>query len=561
MKLKPVVGATPEDPDLDDLTDCVRFEAPPIVRAVLDETFDLASRMLGRRAARWECLEAALIEAAPECAAAGMMEAVPACAAAGLGDGRAALPGPGSAVIPDGTAEAGGATSDGTTPPLDPGHPAVARALATLDLVTRELEGLDELIDGAPVSLAEEVVMRLQALRSVHRPLRSLLSRLLRDLRGSGALDAPGDGPLDQFMERRLSLSSRTARYLAAEARLFEDRPDLEVAWCHGRIGMAAALDIARVAPVRRAEQWIARAESITVRQFHREVVFRERLGLFAPEVARRHALPFPVDRLEVDLWEALEQRGACREKLVADLAARGFEAAEFLGGAAIKLPHEVNDPAEDPRLMRRLEAMLDHLILLSSDDARSGLASLSAGANDPGPGLSDRLLARQTFAHGGIRREWRTRISLAVPRLVAAHWHAAIGDVQREFGSIPTWLAATVLFARAARTWQAVDPDALPTEWRVLDRDEYGCQAPGCSSRAQLEVHHVIPRARLGPDDAWNTVTLCHAHHHHGVHAGHVRVSGRAPGALRWSLGRRRDGGALQMFRGERRVTTGTAP
>lgn len=577
--LKAVVGASPDDAELDDLTDCVRFEAPPIVRAVLDETFELASRMLGRRAARWECLEAALIEAAPECAGAGLVEAapergeadlvdvVPACNEAKLADRRAALPGSGSPVMADGSADAGGATLEGATPPPDLGHPAVARALATLDLVTRELDGLDELIDGTPVSSADELVVRLQALRSVRRPLRSLLSRLLRDLRGSGALDALGNGRLGPFMERHLMLSPRTARYLAAEARLFEDRPDLETAWCHGRIGIAAALDIARVAPFRRSGQWIARAESITARQFHREVVFRERLGLFAPEVARRHGLPFPVARLEVDLWEALERRAACREEIVADLAARGFGAADLPGGAPVEVPggatteglSRTTDPAEDPRLMRRLEAMLDHLILSSSDDARSGLASLTAGAGNIGPGLSDRLMERQTFAHGGIRREWRTRIRLTVPRLVGAHWYAAIESLRLEFGPIPIWLAATILFARAARTWQAVDPDALPTEWRVLDRDEYGCQAPGCSARAQLEVHHVIPRARLGSNDAWNTVTLCHAHHHHGVHAGHIRVSGRAPGALRWSLGRRQNGGALQMFRGERRVVGGT--
>jgi hypothetical protein len=92
----------------------------------------------------------------------------------------------------------------------------------------------------------------------------------------------------------------------------------------------------------------------------------------------------------------------------------------------------------------------------------------------------------------------------------------------------------------------------------RVLiygQRPHTTCQAPGCPARKTLEVQHTIPWAQQGPDAPWNVVTLCHAHHYHGVHKGRVRVSRRAPGALRWGLGRRANGAPIATSCGERRV------
>jgi hypothetical protein len=72
--------------------------------------------------------------------------------------------------------------------------------------------------------------------------------------------------------------------------------------------------------------------------------------------------------------------------------------------------------------------------------------------------------------------------------------------------------------------------------------------QVPGCS-RAAAHAHHVVFRSAGGSDDDSNLVSLCAAHHLHGVHAGHVHVSGRAPDALTWELGRGYDGAPLQVF------------
>ena len=61
---------------------------------------------------------------------------------------------------------------------------------------------------------------------------------------------------------------------------------------------------------------------------------------------------------------------------------------------------------------------------------------------------------------------------------------------------------------------------------------------APGCTSRAHLELHHVIYRSRGGGDEGWNIVTLCRFHHQRGEHGDLARLVGRAPLDLIWRLG-----------------------
>lgn len=46
----------------------------------------------------------------------------------------------------------------------------------------------------------------------------------------------------------------------------------------------------------------------------------------------------------------------------------------------------------------------------------------------------------------------------------------------------------------------------------QVLTRDEWRCRR--CSSRAHLQVHHIIKRSELRLDLSWNLVTLCAACH-----------------------------------------------
>jgi hypothetical protein len=56
--------------------------------------------------------------------------------------------------------------------------------------------------------------------------------------------------------------------------------------------------------------------------------------------------------------------------------------------------------------------------------------------------------------------------------------------------------------------------------------------------------------RSRGGGDETANLVTLCAFHHLRGVHAGRLRVRGRAPHGLRFDLGLRPGAPPLASYR-----------
>jgi hypothetical protein len=94
-------------------------------------------------------------------------------------------------------------------------------------------------------------------------------------------------------------------------------------------------------------------------------------------------------------------------------------------------------------------------------------------------------------------------------------------------------------------RSWleavQRGDPTAV--------RDRFVCQVPGCTLRAGAG-HHLRFRSDLGPDEPWNLLFVCWGHHLLGIHGGPwIRVTGRAPDALRAELGLLADGKALETW------------
>lgn len=77
-----------------------------------------------------------------------------------------------------------------------------------------------------------------------------------------------------------------------------------------------------------------------------------------------------------------------------------------------------------------------------------------------------------------------------------------------------------------------------IPTALRrkVFTRDHHACVAPGCRSRRNLDVHHVVPRAAGGQHTVSNLVVLC-SFHHQRLHEGLLAVTGQPPHDLevRW--------------------------
>jgi hypothetical protein len=95
------------------------------------------------------------------------------------------------------------------------------------------------------------------------------------------------------------------------------------------------------------------------------------------------------------------------------------------------------------------------------------------------------------------------------------------------------------IIAAHFVRTYEALAKQRLTNSQRVRDRDGGWCTVPGCSAHAD-DAHHIEFRSRGGHRTAlWNQASLC-AFHHTCIHEFGLRLRGRAPGALVWTLGGR---------------------
>ena len=117
----------------------------------------------------------------------------------------------------------------------------------------------------------------------------------------------------------------------------------------------------------------------------------------------------------------------------------------------------------------------------------------------------------------------------------------------------VPAWVGLLALIEDYVRTWD--DPGLSPRRAAdaVYARDGYRCTAPGCTSRRNLEEHHVKYRSRGGTDELSNRTCLCRLHHQLGEHGGLASCRGRAPLGIVWRLGRDALGG---WYRNERRLS-----
>ncbi len=120
----------------------------------------------------------------------------------------------------------------------------------------------------------------------------------------------------------------------------------------------------------------------------------------------------------------------------------------------------------------------------------------------------------------------------------------AAIGAIRKLRGAKwPLWACLNDLFDHFVDTYDNHGYRSLSKQSPVLKRDNWHCQAPGCTARSSLHVHHITPRGVGGPNTFDNLIVLCDFHHL-AIHRGWIGCWGRAPNRIRWELGTNRGGG-----------------
>jgi len=135
------------------------------------------------------------------------------------------------------------------------------------------------------------------------------------------------------------------------------------------------------------------------------------------------------------------------------------------------------------------------------------------------------------------IARPQRFRLPHSVTELL---W-TAIEAVREQHGAALTpGECLEVIAEHVIALWTAHGAKRkLRKNQQVIERDSGRCQVPGCSKRA-VQAHHFEFRSKGGSDELHNQGGQCDGHHLGGVHAGTIKVWGRAPDGLTWQLGLR---------------------
>ncbi len=198
---------------------------------------------------------------------------------------------------------------------------------------------------------------------------------------------------------------------------------------------------------------------------------------------------------------------------------------------------------------VRRLEADVERALLLRAghDRAFARCQFHPERAQDPIP-EEEQPCAPEVDLEATQQLVWR------VPREVASLFSGVLGtlraELRRERGRFPTdGEVFDGLLDGALLAWTLRDPRARRAD-PVIERDGYRCAVPGCTSRRNLHDHHIVFRSACGSDEPENRITLCAFHHQRALHAGLLRIRGRAPDALLFELGLRQGAAPLVRYR-----------
>jgi hypothetical protein len=339
---------------------------------------------------------------------------------------------------------------------------------------------------------AAELCEQMGQLIELQDRIQRKLGKLLALMGHEGGWSKLDFASMGHYVEQRLGISRKTAADRVRLFRVMQRAPLLRDAYESGRIGAEAALLVAR-----------ALGRGPMAEQLEKEWVER----------AEQSTLKRLRDEVRV-----VKSNGKARKPLTND---------EWFASQRLA-------PGDTREKIRQL-----------------GLESLDAPMVSLGLTLREDLAVEFLAAVDGWKK--------ALQRDELPHDWAA-SQVARSFSNrgqpVPQWAGLLAMLEDFAETWD--NPEGMPKRKadRIYVRDGWRCTAPGCTSRRNLESHHVVYRSRGGNKTAeWNQATVCRFHHQLGEHGVFAQCRGDAPLGIVWRLGRQELG---TWFRNELSVSAG---
>jgi hypothetical protein len=396
---------------------------------------------------------------------------------------------------------------------------------AVLGPASRALERLRSLTGVAGQGGPEDLDRQLRRMIALEDELEAQLGQVLAEMADRGAWTRLRFAGVGHYAEERLGLSRTAGEDRARAARTLRRFGHLRRAYESGRIGLEAVLIVARILGEGAAgpaceRAWVGRAAEASVKRLRDEA---RALGL------RRCLGPASREPLSDAEWHASLRRvrGTARARLeILGRATLGTDPSAARDAAALPPPDPMTCRPSDPDvfLRLRLPASLAADLAASIESQRRALEALAESVPWdepwPEPEASPSLLAARTF-------------SIRCRRL-------------------PSWVGLLAMLEDFAATWDAADGAPVRPQDTVFIRDGWRCTAPGCTSRRNLEDHHLVYRSRNGSGSLSNRTTLCRFHHQRGEHGGLASCAGQAPLGVAWRLGRDGIGGRFENERRE---------
>ncbi len=424
------------------------------------------------------------------------------------------------------------------TAPIQTDKPEVAEARA---LVERALSLLGRECEGG--SVGQDA--RLQELAALEGELLRSLGRLLQCMRHYRVFHESGKGEMPfvsigHYAEERLGISSAQGERLARLARGAVRFPTFGQAYEAGRLGIENATLVLSVLERGRLDadeiaKWVRRGEKSTTRRLRLEVRVAKKRQLERPRASAGSPLS------SKEWYSALRREpGQSLEELVR-LAQKSQEWGVSWGVLRIRLPRA-----------------LAYALLATVEELGEGLARQFARERgrpfeEPTPHVPYGSARDETFS--GQRGPWKpcsrelSEELMGNGLLLLMLDHASTWDQPRNTApcSPPTRhpmgqpMGQPVGQSMGQPVGQPGNRSAnrrSPAE-STYERDGYRCMAPGCTSRAEIQEHHIVFRSKGGSEKPTNRVSLCAAHHLRGVHAGLLRLKGKAGHMIEAHLGR----------------------
>ena len=511
----------------------VDLPVPRRLGPLWDRAVELARRASGSSDPVWSCIEII---------AADFLSGVPDLAALLAHD-----PGP--------PASPGDADPDEAVDDADPRPPAERDDTDLFEEVIRSLEEdsgarrwspaperlsivLPESADPRPDDTPRAIDRRLRELVGLRQNIAWHQGRLLRVFVGRRLYRELGFLSFSRYCRERAGLGVRRAWDLIALERRLWLLPRIADAYRSGALSWVRAAAISRVATEATEDAWLRLAQSVTVRRLAEEVSLAQQQD------------------------DALLSDG---EVAAADSSApRGLAGPGPAGPPGLDAEGRVQllAPAAREKVGSQMDA--DSRAAAAAPIGAASPASASAASDDPGVQTS-------------VAADGWTRLRFWAPQDIAALWHQAMRaaqallsaerisspgadavpdpapdaasdpasdpasdaepDTGRDAAPPPDWLCAERILSAFIDSWSVRADPTWRRHHRIFERDAWRCRVPGCTSRRNLQVHHVVFRSQGGDDEDANLAVLCAAHHLQGIHRGRVRCHALPGGLLAWEF------------------------